>query len=420
MKTTRARPDIQALLPLTAILWLCYLLGLCLVDNWLFPQPIFGSLHYGLNGALALAALALVSRSRRRSGGWHLLVPALIVCMSVVPLLTGHASGHQLPPHEANRPESIILRHMPLLMMALVLTAWQYGWRHVVAYTACISLLTLWLYGGGDLGPRARAPLAPLTIMLIQAASFLVVGYYVSALIGRLHHEEQRLREANARLAEQATTVEELAISRERNRMARELHDTLAHTLSALSVQLETAKAYGRVDPDAAHAILETALSATRAGLQETRRALRALRAQPIEELGLPLALRELVGDAAERADLALEADIPPKVPALSPTLEQCLYRIAQEAVSNAVHHANARHLRIALQVSDKVTLCVADDGRGISPDQLDQPGHYGLAGMRERAERVGGTLTIESPPEGGTVVQLTLARHPSERALQE
>src|SRR5439155_20678930 len=127
-----------------------------------------------------------------------------------------------------------------------------------------------------------------------------------------------------------AGTLESLAVSRERNRMARELHDTLAHTLSGLSVQLETVEAYWDVEPRTAHAMLDRALEATRDGLQETRRALKALRASPLDDLGLGLALRRMAESAVARANIELDLEIPEQVPPLAPDVEHCIYRVAQ------------------------------------------------------------------------------------------
>lgn len=147
------------------------------------------------------------------------------------------------------------------------------------------------------------------------ALGFLVVGYFISTLMRMFQQQQAALAQANAQLINYAATQEDLTISRERNRMARELHDTLAHTLSALSVQLETINAYWEVDPAAAQRMLTTALSVTRAGLQETRRALKSLRASPLDDLGLIQALRQIATETATRANLRLNLQIPERLP---------------------------------------------------------------------------------------------------------
>jgi signal transduction histidine kinase len=168
--------------------------------------------------------------------------------------------------------------------------------------------------------------------------------------MSRLREQQQSLEAANIRLTHYASTLEHLATSRERNRLALELHDTLAHTLSGLSVQLETAKAYWDVDQQMVRSILDKSLAAAHTGLEETRRALKSLRASPLDDLGLALAMRSMVEDAAKRANLKLEMPEIIMMPALSPDVEQCIYRIAQEAVTNVVKHASARKLTVRLE----------------------------------------------------------------------
>jgi signal transduction histidine kinase len=278
-----------------------------------------------------------------------------------------------------------------------------------VLYSIGIALLTFGLHLP-SFRPGGASPLPPITVLLIQTVSFLVVGYFISFLIRRLQQEQESLAQANAQLTDYAATLEELTITRERNRMARELHDTLAHTLSALSVQLETVKAYWDVDSAAAQQMLDKSLAATRSGLQETRRALKSLRASPLDDLGLALALRRMAEETAARANLQLNLSLPERFPSLSPDVEQCIYRVAQEAVANAAHHANAHLLTVQLSANEpSVRLLVRDDGLGFDVQQGEGSGHFGLPGMRERAQSVGGQLTIDSRPGQGTTIWLTI-----------
>jgi signal transduction histidine kinase len=336
-------------------------------------------------------------------------IPAAIGLMSVLPVLSNRLMVLGLPPGPQTMPETTALRLMPVLLMALILTAWRYRWRHVLLYSLGIALfsMALHLFRGRPGGPSL---LPPATVLVIQTVSFTLVGSFISTLMARLERQRAALAGANARLAQQASTLEQLTISRERNRMARELHDTLAHTLSALSVQLETAEAYWEVDSTTSRELLGRSLRATRSGLQETRRALKALRASPLEDLGLVLALRRLAEEGAARANLALDLALPERPPALSPDAQQCLYRVAQEALANAIHHANARTLVVHLLADDgAVTLTVADDGQGFDIAGRQDGGRYGLRGMRERAERARARLTIDSRPGQGTTVRLTM-----------
>lgn len=408
MKQKDLQPDVIELLPLTAALWLGYLLLLLLIDHLFYPRPLFPLWYYLINGADALVVLGLGHWPIARRGLGRMFLPLAIGLLAVVPVWLGQMATMGLPPTPASAPEGVLLRAMPLLLMALVLTAWQYGWWSVVVFSGGIGLFTLGLHLY-FFRPGGPSFLPPVTVVVIQTISFVVVGYFVSRLISRLKQQQESLAQANSQLTDYATALEELTISRERNRMARELHDTLAHTLSALSVQLETVKAYWEVDPPAAQRMLDESLNATRAGLQETRRALKSLRASPLDDLGLSLALRQMALEIADRAGLELTLSVPEHLPGLPAAVEQCIYRVAQEAAANVAHHANARTLRVQLRLGEGILLRVADDGIGFGPQQAEAAGHFGLSGLRERAALAGGTLLVASRPGQGTTIELKI-----------
>jgi len=199
-----------------------------------------------------------------------------------------------------------------------------------------------------------------------------------------------------------------LAISRERNRLAHELHDTLAHSLSGVAVQLEAIDTILDTNPDEAKALLQQSLATTRSGLNETRRALRALRAGPLEDLGLALAMRSLAESVASRNGLKLSLDVPEHLENLSPELEQDIYRVAQEALENVARHAQAKNVKVRLsQNKDQLELIISDNGRGFDPSKIDAITKFGIQGMRERTEMLGGNLEVDSRPEGGTMIRL-------------
>jgi signal transduction histidine kinase len=303
----------------------------------------------------------------------------------------------------------MVLRLLPVLLIALVLIAWQYRWQSVVSFSLGVAALDL-LLRARSLPLETRAFHAGLLVTIIQTICFLVVGYFISRLMARLQLQQDALAQANTQLVHYSNTLEELTISRERNRLARELHDTLAHTLSGLIVQLETVKAYWEVDDIAARAMLGHSLEATRAGLQETRRALKSLRASPLDDLGLMLALRRLAESAANRANLSLELVLPDQLPAITADIEQCIYRVGQEAIANAIHHAHARQLRVHLTCNGGgLELLVQDDGLGFDAQHVERPGHFGLPGMYERAQLAGGSLAVESKPGQGMLVRLAI-----------
>lgn len=292
------------------------------------------------------------------------------------------------------------------LLLPMVLIAWQYQLRHVVGYLACIValnvMLTGWVAGLANWPNLLRDEMAPATV-------FTVIGYVVTRMMAGQRQQRQALAEANTQLSQHAATLEQLTVSRERNRLARELHDTLAHTLSAVSVQLEAVDSAWEAKPAKARELLAKSLAQTRSGLTETRRALQALRASPLDDLGLTLALRNLAESTAQRGGLQLQANIDDLKEPLAPDTEQHLYRIAQEAMTNVLRHAGARSVRIDLtQANGELVLAVADDGGGFDVGQATVAnGRFGLDGMRERAELLGATLTVQSDPGHGATVRL-------------
>ncbi|MGQ9834323.1 MAG: sensor histidine kinase [Candidatus Villigracilaceae bacterium] len=136
----------------------------------------------------------------------------------------------------------------------------------------------------------------------------------------------------------------------------------------------------------------------------------RVLRASPLEDLGLGLALRQMAESAAARVNLDLELALPNPMPGLAPAVEQCLYRIAQETVENVAHHANAKRLTLRLESdAGRWKLTVQDDGLGFDPREDPAAGHFGLVGMKERAALSGGRLTIDSQKGKGTKIVLEI-----------
>jgi signal transduction histidine kinase len=302
-------------------------------------------------------------------------------------------------------------------VVLVLLVAWQYRFRYVMLYVGLISVLD-W---GLNILPASQGLTPPADFpsrILSRAMLALLVGYVVTWLQHRQWQQQQALleanrqqAEANTKLARYAATVEQLSISRERNRLARELHDTLAHSLSALSVQLEAVSSLWNVNAEAARQMLSRADETTRTGLTEARRSLQALRAAPLEEFGLALALRELAESAAKRADLVLELEAPELAVNLPSHVEQSIYRIAQEALENVVRHARAKHVTVKLLYSAKeIKLSVADDGIGFAVDRLNGSAHkFGIRGMRERALMLESELHLSSELQKGTQVCLTL-----------
>ncbi len=404
--------DTVRFLQIAAWMWVGYLLALMIIDAYMYanaPRTMLRG-YYLSNGMIALIFMGFSywSGFQRILKGYF--VPFMLLIISSLPIATGRFLMAPLPPGPMSNIEGITLRMLPILFIALMLTAWQYSWRHVILFALGTAGLEIAILQVMPSPANPSAAHAVLFVAIVRSVSFLVVGYFVNRLMHRLRTQQEKLAQANAQLAHYASTLENLTISRERNRMARELHDTLAHTLSGLAVQLETAKACWDVKPATTYELLDQSLQTTRSGLQETRRALKALRASPLDDLGLKLAIQKLAENAANRARVNLDLLLPDQMPSLPPDVEQCLYRIAQEAVENVVNHANARNLAVKLAFRDNdISLTIQDDGQGIRMGDDEKSNHFGLPGMRERAQLVGGELKIESKPGQGTTVQIII-----------
>jgi len=310
-------------------------------------------------------------------------------------------------------PENSILRLLPFLLVGFLLVAWRYSWPFMLLVILGITGLNIAIILSFSVpeNPAGAPPFRGfLTIPLIQMVIFLAVGFSISYLMNRIRKQQQSLEDANVSLTHYASTLEHLTTSRERNRLARELHDTLAHTLSGLSVQLETIKAYWDVDQNLARSSLEKSIEVAHSGLEETRRALKALRASPLDDLGLTLAIKTLAKEAAARGNLDLDLSKSGEIPALPPDVEHTIYRIAQEALTNVVNHARAKILTLKLEyIEGKVSLVVHDDGIGFDIEKSHKASHFGLVGMHERAGLIGGELRVTSSPGSGTTVRLTV-----------
>jgi len=188
----------------------------------------------------------------------------------------------------------------------------------------------------------------------------------------------------------------------ERRTVARELHDEVGQTLTALLAQLE--RSARRAPPELREELAE-AQEVARASLEDVRRVVTRLRPDTLEDLGLVSALRALARRISDQTGLPIAHDLDPHLPALDSQAELVVYRIAQEAITNAVRHANATRVDLRVDCDDDgVTLLVSDDGTGFGP--RDGPMN-GIRGMHERALLVGGTLRVGDRLGGGVEVAL-------------
>jgi signal transduction histidine kinase len=213
---------------------------------------------------------------------------------------------------------------------------------------------------------------------------------------------------ANARLYERSR---ELSVVEERNRLARELHDAVNQTLFSVSLTAEAAALLVDGDPEEAKRQIHEVQQLAREAMDEMRSLIFELRPAVLGADGLVATLRKHA-EVLERVsgkEIAVEVHGDVR---LEPHVEREVFRIAQEALGNALKHARPEHMRVSLQTPDhRLSLRVTDDGSGFDPADVRTVGkHLGLVSMRERAESIGGELSIESSPGAGTTVSLEVA----------
>jgi signal transduction histidine kinase len=236
------------------------------------------------------------------------------------------------------------------------------------------------------------------------AAAFTAV---VTELLQREQRARAELAGANERLRELAAQAEELATTRERNRLARDIHDGLGHHLTVVGMQVQAARAVLGTDPARADGVLAGAQRQVSEALAEVRRSVAALR-EPRATPPLAAALAALVEESSA-AGLPTELAVTGEERALPAEAEEPLFRAAQEGLTNVRKHAGATGARLLLDYADPaaVRLRVVDDGAGVPAPREGAATGFGLVGLRERAARLGGSVTLEPGPSGGTTLRL-------------
>ncbi len=201
----------------------------------------------------------------------------------------------------------------------------------------------------------------------------------------------------------------EYGAAEERNRLAREIHDTLAQGLTAITLQLETADALLDANPESARNAVQKALALTRANLEEARRSVLDLRAASLERRTFCEALGDLIAQYGVEGKLETQFDVIGGNHPLPVRIESGLYRMTQEALTNVIRHANAQHVRVEFTtMPDQVVLLIEDDGQGFDTEALAK-GRFGLVGLNERARLLGGDLDVCSAPGEGTVLTVVV-----------
>lgn len=248
------------------------------------------------------------------------------------------------------------------------------------------------------------------TLVLLSALNIILFITYMVLLVGQRTEEKAAIQKLNAALAgangklsslngqlhDYALQSERMAETRERNRLAREIHDTLGHTLTGITAGADACVQMMDFDPDMARKQMQVIADTARQGIKEVRRSVSALRPDALERFQLKEALEKLCADmrATSHAEIALV--LPPEELRLSADEEDAVYRIVQEGVTNAIRHGEATHIDVTLTLLEgilqRLQIRVKDNGRGCAHIESG----FGLRHMRERIALLGGVLSVD------------------------
>ena len=388
------------------------------------PHSALTPVFWGLRNGLHLLIIALTGLVIVRALLGAPQYPVVVVLLSLV-FLASYAGGNRLAKlHPA--PAIVPIWMAVLLVEWLVLTLLApdaafivlplfFLQLHVLPLRAGIPLvllsllLTIWAMDF-TVGQTLGATLGPL----VGAAVAVAVGLGYRALLREAAERQSLIEDLITTRAELAATARVAGTVAERERLAREIHDTVAQGLASIQLLLHAAES--RVDDPEALEHLRLARDTAAANLQETRRFIRELTPPALDTQTLPGALTRLAASVErtlasnERATLVSLHVTGDPVP-LPMSLETTLLRIAQGSLANVAQHAGATRAEVTLSyMTDEVALDIVDDGRGFAVgDAADQSADsFGLVAIRQRVEQLGGSFVLESAPGEGTAVAVT------------
>ncbi|WP_181140671.1 sensor histidine kinase [Streptomyces sp. Ru62] len=364
--------------------------------------------------AVAMAVVAVLVAQESRSQGWPELDARAYALVALAHLPVALRGRHPLAVFalvEAAATCYISLGYWPVVctfgaMLALYTVASVRPPCTALACAACTS--AVWVYAG----VVSHSP--SMASVVGQALLYSSVLVWFGFLARRSAELTRRLHAEHAERARRA-------VAEERGRIARELHDVVAHHMSVISVQAGLARFVFDSDPAKARGALGTIADTSREALEELRRMLQVLREEdPEAPQRAPMPTLARLGELVDRVragGLPVDLDVEGTARPLPPGVELCAYRVVQEALTNALKHAGPAHARVELRYeTHELTVRVTDDGEGADPDRMPTGGGHGLIGMRERATLYGGTISVGPRTEGGYEVRLTLPTSAAER----
>jgi signal transduction histidine kinase len=251
-----------------------------------------------------------------------------------------------------------------------------------------------------------------IALALIYTAGNVFLGSYTrtirNAQATRLHNQAlaSELEQANRQLQDYSTQLEQLSAARERNRLARELHDSVTQTIFSMNLTSQSAALLLQRDPSRVGEQLERLYTLARNALGEMQVLINELKPEPAGQEGLPEALHRLLADSRFRGRLSVTVEVTGNQP-LEPNEQQGLYRIAQEALNNIVKHTHVDQAQIRLHLEQPFWMEIEDHGQGFDLQQAQQGSRLGLASMSERATEIGWKLKIDTSPAAGTRIRV-------------
>jgi signal transduction histidine kinase len=355
----------------------------------LFQLPRYPLLNLVCLGLLALMGLKLPRSDRRVKVIYTALELGLILVMSLV-------GG---------------VRLMPLLYVVFVIRnclIFENGTRTLITLLAFMLAMATQFRRLPYLMPSGATPerlgFIGLSIAVLFGLVVLFLQLLVNAVLAERHSRDQ-LAIANTQLREYALKVESIATLQERNRIAREIHDSLGHSLTAFNLHLEAALRLLKSDPEEAIALLQEAKQLGNQALEDVRDSISTLRSEPLQGITLADAVTTLVTDFQRSAGIKPSLTIRYKRE-LSSDLKIATYRIIQESLTNICKYAQATQVDIRIYTAERsLELIIQDNGKGFDSTQTTTG--FGLQGMRERAIALGGSFTLTTAPHAGCQIQV-------------
>jgi signal transduction histidine kinase len=305
------------------------------------------------------------------------------------------------------RSEIVFLMFMQVSQFAYAFGVWPNGALYSLINLAVIMGI---MKGFGLSGDQLISVLLQLSVGLFFVQVFILAALRFAQETERTERLLKELQAAHGELKAAQEKEKELAVVEERVRLARDIHDGLGHHLTVLSIQLQAAEKLVDRNPQAAAEAIRLSRTEAQAALEEVRRSVAVMRQSPGESLPLEDVLSTLTHDFGERTNLETDFEQRGTPLELSPFARQTLFRAVQEGLTNVQKHSReVKRIQVRLEYEpEAVRLSLRDDGQAAKPAAPGQTG-YGLTGLRERVEQLGGTLRGGPDPAGGFALELRI-----------